>query len=205
MTKETKEKSGFVQGKSSPLLPDKTAKWVEPFNDLLTEINTEYTDHPLLKELGSRPSRNGLVQLLITIGLETVEKYHSRVFIDTKGLSQDLIDLLNTQAGQMVVSNLLLTMDGKSNHSINLFQPSENTSASINVAVPAAKIINQAPAMNTTDAIKETSENAEVRVNEPVIDQFSSQVGNVEKEEKKVKLSPAEKARLYSERSTLSP
>ncbi|MFF0828766.1 hypothetical protein ACFYU8_17820 [Brevibacillus sp. NPDC003359] len=208
MTKVTKPIAGYVCGKSAPLLPDTEAEWVKPFNTLLTDLNEEYTDHPLLKDLGSRPSRNGLVQRLIMIGLDTVKNYHSRVFIDTKGLSQDLIDLLNTQAGQMVVSNLLLTMDGKSNQSINLFKQSETNSSSISidVAVPAEEVISNVPALKTPDAMKETSE-VEVRAQEPVsfTEQPPSPVGNEGNEENKIKLSAAERARLYSQRSTLTP
>lgn len=209
MTKVTKPIAGYVCGKSAPLLPDTEAEWVEPFNTLLIEINKEYTDHPLLKDLGSRPSRNGLVQRLIMIGLDTVKNYNSRVFIDTKGLSQDLIDLLNTQAGQMVVSNLLLTMDGKSNQSINLFQQFEtnSSSTSIKVEVPAEEIISAAPALKTAEAMRESSGIVEDSAQEPVsfTEQPPSPVGNEGKVENKVKLSAAERAKLYSQRSTLTP
>jgi len=201
----SKENAKFVHGKSAPLLPGSDAEWVTPFNTLLDKLNEEPTDHPLLKGLGARPSRNNLVQHLIMIGLDTVNQYKNRVFIETNQLSEDLIELLNTPAGQKVIGNLLAMMDGKTQTPFNQIQENTLVKTSSDIPVEPKIITEQAVVQeNTVRADLTSQEQSAVDKNRQHNEDIVP-VPPVEpsKKENTKGLSPIERARMLSNRSNL--
>ncbi|MGG4495563.1 hypothetical protein [Brevibacillus reuszeri] len=198
----SKENAKFIHGKSAPLLPGSDAEWVTPFNTLLDQLNEEPTDHPLLKGLGARPSRNNLVQHLIMIGLDTVNQYKNRVFIETNQLSEDLIDLLNTPAGQKVIGNLLAMMDGKTQTALNFTQ--ENTTVKSSSDIPVHPKINSENDVVQSSLVS-TDHSSHVQNSDDKKIQIEEYVVPLEpiRSEKDKGLSPLERARMLSNRSNL--
>ncbi|GED33932.1 hypothetical protein P9G84_31130 [Brevibacillus centrosporus] len=204
MTKPKKPLAIFEQGKATPLLPNSDAEWVDPFNLLLQKLNEEPNDHPLLRSLGAKPSRNSLVQMLITVGLDTVLNYHNRVFIDSNNLSQEFIELLHTPAGQRVVSNLLATMDGKGNNHVSFPMETAATVARnepTNLPLQKPRIEEVSSVESRSESVVETSELTSVSET-PSADH--SEKVEVSTPPPKAKLSPLERAKLMSRQSTLT-
>lgn len=211
MTKERKL-AIFERGKPVPLLPNSDAEWVDPFNQLLERLNsTNDFEHPLLRSLGAKPSRNALVQVLISIGLDSVLNYHNRVFLDTNNLSKEFVDLLNTPAGQRVAANLLALMDGTSataEVALN-WLPSKTQSDDRNVKIDNSYQNNQNNVEQENDGhhlydlanLNQNNSHNELKDDTGALPPSNS--SSQEQKTKEGRLSPLERARKMSRQSNL--